>query len=109
VTIYWCERAVVPSGLEERVAIETVGGRIASVTVESDPPPGSQRRNGVTLAGLANAHSHAFHRALRFRTQAGRGTFWTWREQMYVAARELTPERYYRLARAVFAEMALGA
>ena len=35
------------------------------------------------MPGLANAHSHAFHRALRGITQADRGTFWTWRERMY--------------------------
>ena len=28
------------------------------------------------LPGLANVHSHAFHRALRGRTQQGRGDFW---------------------------------
>ena len=34
-------------------------------------------------------HSHAFHRALRGRTQRERGTFWTWREQMYAVAERL--------------------
>lgn len=51
-------------------------------------------------------HSHAFHRALRSRTQADRGTFWTWRDLMYRAAERLTPDLYHRLARAAFAEMA---
>lgn len=60
---------------------------------------------GLTLPGFANAHSHAFHRALRGHTQAERGTFWTWRELMYAVAGRLTPPSYHRLARAVFAEM----
>jgi formiminoglutamate deiminase len=60
------------------------------------------------MPGLANTHSHAFHRALRGRTQAGAGSFWTWREQMYALARRLTPDRYHRLARATFGEMALA-
>ena len=72
------------------------------------PPPGAERLLGLTLPGLANAHSHAFHRALRGRTQAERGSFWTWREQMYQVADRLTPESYLRLARATYAEMALA-
>ena len=60
------------------------------------------------MPGLANAHSHAFHRALRSRTQADRGTFWTWRDLMYRAAERLQPDSYHRLARATFAEMAMA-
>ena len=63
---------------------------------------------GLTLPGFCNAHSHAFHRALRGRVQSGRGSFWTWREQMYELADSLDPDSYRALARAVFAEMALA-
>ena len=66
------------------------------------------RLPGLTLPGLANAHSHAFHRALRGAAQAGQGTFWTWREQMYQVAARLEPDSYLALARAVYAEMALA-
>ena len=54
-------------------------------------PAGAVRLAGLTLPGLANGHSHAFHRALRGITQAGRGTFWTWRERMYEVAARLEP------------------
>src|SRR5690606_41295147 len=64
--------------------------------------------SGLVLPCLADVHSHAFHRALRGRTHSGGGSFWTWREAMYALAAALTPERYERLARAVFAELALG-
>src|SRR4249919_2573536 len=64
-----------------------------------------ERLPGHSIPGLANAHSHAFHRALRSRTQAGRGSFWTWRDQMYRLAATLTPDSYRRLATATFAEM----
>ncbi|MFC7501414.1 amidohydrolase family protein, partial [Nocardioides sp. GCM10030258] len=57
---------------------------------------------------MANAHSHAFHRALRGRTQQGTGSFWTWREQMYDLAGRLTPDLYFDLARATYAEMLAG-
>jgi formiminoglutamate deiminase len=71
-------------------------------------PPPAERLRGLTLPGFANAHSHAFHRALRATTQAGLGTFWTWRERMYEVAARLDPDSYHRLARAVYAEMALA-
>ena len=57
------------------------------------------------LPGLANAHSHAFHRALRGRTHGGGGTFWTWREAMYALAGRLDPDRYHELATAAYTEM----
>ncbi|TDT30957.1 formimidoylglutamate deiminase [Naumannella halotolerans] len=62
----------------------------------------------ITLPGFANAHSHAFHRALRGRTHADGGTFWTWRTLMYAVADRLDPDRYFALARATYAEMALA-
>ncbi len=104
-TRVWCEHALLPDGVADRVAIDIADGRIASVVAGVDPTPDAQRRLGVTIPGAANAHSHAFHRAMRHRSQAGRGSFWTWREQMYSVATALDPDRYHRLARAVFAEM----
>lgn len=62
----------------------------------------------LQIPTMANAHSHAFHRALRGRTQRGTGSFWTWREQMYDLAARLTPDLYFELARAVYAEMVAG-
>src|SRR4051812_15071550 len=62
----------------------------------------------MTVPGLANAHSHAFQRGLRGRTQTGEGSFWTWREQMYELAERLDPDSYLALARATYAEMALA-
>ncbi len=99
------------------VLIETVDNRITAVTPLT---PGSQpdagvevlsdavRLPGLTLPGLANAHSHAFHRALRGRTHGGRGDFWSWRDQMYAVTSRLDPDSYLALARAVYAEMALA-
>ncbi|MET8160533.1 formimidoylglutamate deiminase [Sphaerisporangium sp. NPDC005289] len=91
------------------VVIEVQGEHVTRVLPGQDgPPPGAEHLRGVTVPGLANAHSHAFHRALRGHTQRERGTFWTWREQMYRAAARLTPDGYHALARAVYAEMALA-
>jgi formiminoglutamate deiminase len=93
------------------VLIEADEGRFTAVRSEvpwRDCLPGTVRLPGLTLPGLANAHSHAFHRALRGITQAGLGTFWTWRERMYEVAGRLDPDSYLALARAAFAEMALA-
>ncbi len=83
-------------------------GIITSVLYDATPAPGDTILPGVLLPGFANAHSHAFHRALRGRTHAGGGTFWTWRDTMYAIAARLTPDRYFELATAVFAEMLLA-
>ncbi len=111
---YWCDYALVGTTVHERVLVTADDGRISDVEVDvdqrSDVVPSSEceHRRGLTVPGFANSHSHAFHRALRGRTHAGNGSFWTWREQMYLAADRLDPASYFRLARATFAEMALA-
>lgn len=105
---FWCEYAFVGDTVERSVRVTVEGGRFRSVEVGIDPSAGDRRLAGVTIPGLANAHSHAFHRALRGRSQRHGGSFWTWRDLMYAAAERLDPDRYLRLARATFAEMALA-
>ncbi|WP_405447692.1 formimidoylglutamate deiminase [Streptomyces erythrochromogenes] len=109
-TTYWLEHAWLGTHVEPGVALEVdADGRIAALRTGVDtPPPGAEPLRGLTVPGLANAHSHAFHRALRGTVQIGSGTFWTWRELMYEVAQNLTPDSYFALARAVYAEMALA-
>jgi formiminoglutamate deiminase len=109
-TLYWCELAWLGGDTAESgVLIDVDGERIAAVTSGVPAPlSGAERLDGLTLPGLANAHSHAFQRALRGRTQHGTGSFWTWREQMYRAAERIDPDTYLALARATYAEMALA-
>jgi formiminoglutamate deiminase len=104
-TAFWCESAWLTGGLAHRVRLVTQDGLLKDVLVDADPLPDDIRLAGVTLPGMANAHSHAFHRALRGRVNGGGGNFWSWREQMYAAAEQLNPDTYFALARAVFAEM----
>src|SRR6516165_4145454 len=77
------DRAWLPGrGVHAGVLIEAAGRHFTAVTpgvAPADCPPGTARLAGFTMPGLANAHSHAFHRALRGVVQAGQGTFWTWR------------------------------
>ena len=107
-TVFHAELAVIGGVVRERVTIQVDGGRFGAIVCDEDPPPGSIRLAGLTLPSMANAHSHAFHRALRGRVQTGRGSFWTWRELMYAVVERLEPDNYFRLARAAFAEMALA-
>ena len=107
-TTLFASHALLPSGPARDVLIEVAGGRFTSVTPGAAPAPGATRLCGAVLPGFANAHSHAFHRALRGRTHAGGGTFWTWRDAMYLLASRLDPDNYLALARAVYAEMALA-
>jgi formiminoglutamate deiminase len=108
-TAYWCELAWLGGPVPDAgVLIECADGRITSVSAGA-PDADTARLPGLTLPGFANSHSHAFQRALRGRTQApSRGSFWTWREQMYALASSLDPDRSYALARATFGEMALA-
>lgn len=104
---WWAKYALLPSGLACDVTFEVNGGRFTVVTPDTVPGD-AHRLTGVVLPGFANAHSHAFHRALRGRTHDDGGTFWTWREQMYAVAAQLDPDSYLTLATATYAEMALA-
>jgi formimidoylglutamate deiminase len=53
--------------------------------------------------GFVNAHSHAFQRALRGRTEGA--DFWSWRDTMLELAAGQTPERVRSEYAAVYAEM----
>jgi formimidoylglutamate deiminase len=97
-------------------------GRIVKV-VSADELRGEKKvrlANRAMLPGMINAHSHAFQRVLRGRTEYRSGasplpnheisndSFWTWREMMYSAATRLTPEDIYDASRMAFLEMALS-
>jgi formiminoglutamate deiminase len=108
VTALWCEHAWL-GGDEPAtgVLVEIERDRIASVAAGVAASAGAERLDGLTLPGLANAHSHAFQRALRGHAQEP-GSFWTWRERMLALAETIDPDGYLRLARATYAEMALA-
>jgi formimidoylglutamate deiminase len=57
----------------------------------------------LPLPGFVNAHSHAFQRALRGRSEGG--DFWAWRELMLELAGEQTPDRVRRDYVDVYREM----
>jgi formiminoglutamate deiminase len=108
-TAYWCERAwLAPGEPADGVLVTVEGERITAVSVDEPTPDDAVRLAGLTIPGFANCHSHAFHRALRGRTQRERGSFWTWRDTMYDVAGRLDPDTYYELALATYQEMLLS-
>lgn len=100
---FWCHTLVTPEGVQRGVRFDSVDGT-STVSASVDARPGDTLL-GTVLPGMANAHSHAFHRILRGRAHSDGGTFWNWRERMYAAAASLDAARYRAVARAVFAEM----
>ncbi|MHB8295008.1 MAG: formimidoylglutamate deiminase [Acidimicrobiales bacterium] len=113
-TTWHAAQAWLPDGLAEDVTLVAEDGRFTAITV-GDRTVSAETLGesvvelpGVVLPGFANAHSHAFHRALRGRTHDEGGSFWTWRERMYALAARLDLETYRALATATYAEMALA-
>ncbi len=82
-------------------------GRI--VAVGELKKPTTHRLQGRALTpGFVNAHSHAFQRGLRGKTErfgASSGTFWSWREEMYSLVQTLDADRIYELSLLAFREM----
>jgi formimidoylglutamate deiminase len=81
------------------------------VEVSENVPDAIRLKGRALLPGMVNAHSHAFQRVIRGRTehrsQHSTDSFWTWREQMYTAANTLEPQDLYTVSRLAFLEMAL--
>ena len=92
-------------------ALVSDGGKIVEIVEASKAPDAIRLKRRALLPGMVNAHSHAFQRIIRGRTehrsQHTTDSFWTWREQMYAAASRLGPEEIYTASRMAFLEMAL--
>jgi formimidoylglutamate deiminase len=88
-------------------------GRIAAVGPAPDGAALEDLGDVAIVPGLVNAHSHAFQRAIRGRTEWVEPSrldddFWSWRERMYAAANHFDPEDVYAVSRWAFLEMALS-
>jgi formimidoylglutamate deiminase len=88
------------------------GGLVDVVGADAGFENAIRLNHRAVLPGLVNAHSHAFQRVIRgrteYRTANDHDSFWTWREMMYSAATRLTPEDVYDASRMAFLEMALS-
>ncbi|HET6952356.1 MAG TPA: formimidoylglutamate deiminase [Acidimicrobiales bacterium] len=107
-TRYWAGRALLPGGVATGVVLDSgEDGRLASVRPGVErAPAGATVLGGIVLPGLVDAHSHAFHRALR--GYAAGGDFWAWRTGMYALVDRLDPDTLLALATAAFGELVLA-
>jgi formimidoylglutamate deiminase len=96
----------------DRAVVCDDSGKITSIVAADEAPNALRLSRRALLPGMINAHSHAFQRVIRGRTehrsQHSTDSFWTWREQMYAAANTLEPDEIYRASRLAFLEMALS-
>lgn len=108
-TTTWLPDLIYVNGrFESDRALVCEDGKILKISNDKE---GIRLKNRALLPGLVNAHSHAFQRVIRGRTEHRShhttDSFWTWREQMYAAANRLGPEEIYNASRLAFLEMAL--
>jgi len=88
-------------------ALNVREGKVESIGAPAGEPV--PLRGRAVLPGLVAAHSHAFQRAIRGRTEYrahATDDFWTWREAMYAAAERLSPDDLYAVSKFCFLEMA---
>jgi len=86
----------------------------AGVVMDVAPGPFDEDLGNVAIVpGIVNAHSHAFQRMIRGRTEylakdRPQEDFWSWRTQMYAAAASLDPVTIRAVARMTFLEMLMS-
>jgi formimidoylglutamate deiminase len=87
-------------------------GRIAEIETASPAATAAAANaetvSGIVVPGMANAHSHAFQRAMAGNTEyrlSAKDSFWTWRQAMYSLANRIEPEDLELLATQLFVEM----
>ncbi|WP_153772325.1 formimidoylglutamate deiminase [Labrenzia sp. CE80] len=103
----WAQRALTLDGWKNGVSIE-IGPNGKIERVDSDTEPNGEIY-GCVLPAPANAHSHAFQRAMAGLTEQ-RGadptdSFWSWRRLMFRFLERITPEQVQAIAAFVQMEM----
>lgn len=107
-TDYHFASALTEEGWRQNVLVGIEGRLIRSVACGVPAPPGVASSPGIALPGVANAHSHAFQRAMAGLVER-RGpeddSFWTWREVMYRFLAQMTPDDVEAVAAWLYVEM----
>ena len=95
----------------DRALVCDDAGKVVRIAASEEVPDAIRLEGRALLPGMVNAHSHAFQRVIRGRTEHRSehtsDSFWTWREQMYDAANRLEAQDIYDASRMAFLEMAL--
>jgi len=100
-----------PEGmLNDCAIVVSSSGRIQAIDALDSARGPFDYDGWLALPGIANAHSHAFQRAMSGfgEKPAGEDSFWSWRDHMYRLAAAVTPEQMRRIAEQAFAEMLMG-
>jgi formimidoylglutamate deiminase len=95
-------------GVSVAVSDEGVITGIDASAAAAQSVPAAERVDGFVIAGMPNAHSHAFQRAMAGNTEyrlSARDSFWTWRRAMYALANRIEPDDLQILATQLFIEM----
>ena len=104
--------AFLGGGWAPDVALEIApDGTILDVRAGAARPAGAEVLDGPLMAGMPNAHSHAFQRAMagsEERRAAEGDDFWSWREAMYALAATLDPDGLRAVAREAYRAMLLA-
>lgn len=107
-SVFFAERALLPTGWAEKVRIEVgADGLLASIQANASPD-GAEKLAGPLLPGMPNLHSHAFQRAMAGLAEVAgnpNDSFWTWRELMYRLVGKISPEQLEVIARQLYIEM----
>ncbi|HXV64889.1 MAG TPA: amidohydrolase family protein, partial [Vicinamibacteria bacterium] len=97
-----------PSCFRSRHQIEILDDGTFGRIGESFAQTAERLPGEVLLPGMVNAHSHAFQRGLRGKTETfprESGTFWSWREQMYRLVDRMDAREFHRQSLLAFREM----
>lgn len=101
------KQALLAEGWADNVRLTIDAGTILRIETDAAARTGDARVDTL-LPSLGNLHSHAFQRAMAGMTefrQAGRDSFWTWRDLMYRFMDRMTPEQIEAIAAQVYVEM----
>lgn len=101
------KQALLSSGWARDVRLLIQDGQIRGIEI-GEAAVSYDTQVDTLLPALSNLHSHTFQRAMAGMTefrQAGRDSFWTWRDLMYRFMDRLTPDQIEAIAALVFMEM----
>ena len=107
-SVFFAERALLPTGWAENVRIEVDAHGLLSSVQANGSAEGAERLAGPLLPGMPNLHSHAFQRAMAGLAEVAgnpNDSFWTWRELMYRLVGKISPEQLQVIARQLYIEM----
>lgn len=107
-TNLFAQKAFLSNGWNENVRLTIADGLLQTVQAGSEAEPSDHVADAI-IPGIANAHSHAFQRALAGHCEhqgpEGKDNFWSWRVQMYRLANSISAEDLAAIARQAYSEM----